>query len=472
MKEQAKAAEQRAVAEAYTKIITLLHAKWKPHPAQIAIGAPLLRGETKDVMAVCGRNFGKTELMVYLLWRWALSHPGSENYYFAPFAKQAREILWAGRRLQDFVDMKSLGCDEPGDQQMRITLRNGSFIKLDGSDNVEAYRGVKPKGLSIFDEFKDFRPEFYEAYDPNRAAHESPLLIIGTPPDREGQFIDLWNSYKKDPSKRLYEFPSSANPHISKRWLEAKKKELYDRGEADVWEREYEAKFVKGGKKKIFPMLDKTKHVMEHDKLMQLLRRDRKKLLWYAWADPAAATCFAILYTAINPYTRHVYCLDEVYELDQAKMSVKQIGLRSREQREDLWDDLFAWRCGYDEAETWFRNEMLDHFNEGWEPSHKHANDKESGLSLIKDLLLSSKFTMSSRCEKLFWEMDNYYKDDRGQIPKKDDHLIDTLRYTLAADHYTVNQEDEKVPEEEESWRSDKLNTDLMFGRIEGRFGG
>ena len=157
--------------------IEALHRKWTPHPAQVELGRALLSGGFLDVFGQCGRNFGKTELVGYLTWRYAFTFPRSENYYFAPYMKQAREIMWASRRIQDFGPKDWI--ESINNTEMRITFKNGSFIKLDGSDNVDAYRGVKPKGLTIYDEFKDFRPEFHEAYDPNRAAFNSPLLIIG-----------------------------------------------------------------------------------------------------------------------------------------------------------------------------------------------------------------------------------------------------------------------------------------------------
>ena len=153
-----------------------LHERWQPHPAQVAIGKALLHDRKRDVFAQCGRNFGKTELVAYLLWRWAWTFPGSENYYFSPYMKQSREILWSSRRVQELGPSEWIS--KVNEQEMRIHFHNGSFIKLDGSDNVESYRGVKPKGLTIFDEFKDFRPEFLEAYDPNRAAYDTPLFII------------------------------------------------------------------------------------------------------------------------------------------------------------------------------------------------------------------------------------------------------------------------------------------------------
>ncbi len=435
-----------------------LHAVWQPHPAQIMIGRALLAERRRLVFAQCGRNFGKTELMAYLLWRWAWTYPGSENYYFAPYQKQAKEILWASRRIQTFGPfdwIKSINNTEN-----RIEFNNGSFIKLDGSDNVDAYRGVKPKGLIVYDEFKDFRPEFHDAFDPNRAAHDAPLFVIGTPPETENHFVHLAAECLRDPAKAFFRFPTSSNPHIQTDWLKVKKEELYSKSEGDKWEREYEALFVRGGASTIFPMFDPSRHVRPHAAIMAEIAKDARKLDWYWWADPAGASCFACLFVAINPYTRKVYVLDEIYETAQAEMTVLKIGRRALDKKHELMPRK-DWRQGYDEAETWFHNEMLDHFGEGLEPTQKAKSDKLSGLSLIKDILLNGSLVLSDRCKKLKWEMLNYRKDDKGKILKQHDHAIDCLRYVLDADKYSLVKTTEVNKEASEDFRGARITDDF-----------
>lgn len=443
----------------YIDIIESLHSVWTPHPGQIRVGKCLIQKETSEVFICAGRNFGKSELMAYLLWRWALVNPGSENYYFSPFMKQSREILWSSRRVQTFGPSKYLN-GTPNETEMRIKFKNGSFIKLDGSDNVEAYRGVKPKGLTVFDEFKDFRPEFYDAYEPNRAAHDSPLVIIGTPPDRECQFTELMNEFQTNKSKRFFHAPTSENPYISRQWLENKRKELIARGDEHVWEREYEAKFVKGGKSRIFPMLTNA-FVKHHNTIIQEIYKDRSKLQWYCICDPGTITCFAVLFAAINPYTKQIYLLDEIYETDQTKTTVKLIGTQMLAMMRSLYPKQDDWSITYDEAEAWFASEMLDNFDLAMMPTRKALNDKESGLALIKDALIAGKIQISDRCVKLFWEMDSYYKDKNGRIPKLNDHLIDTTRYLLSAANYSLNSEDEPEKIEFEPLRSHRISDDF-----------
>jgi Terminase RNaseH-like domain len=420
--------------EAYARVIKGLHVNFIPHPKQVVIGRALLTHGVKDIFVEAGRNFGKTALVSYLLWRWAALNPGTENYYFAPYMKQAREIVWSPRILPEFGPADWLSNKQ--DNEMRLTFTNGSFIKADGSDNVNAYRGVKPRGLIVFDEFKDFRPEFYEAFDPNRGAHGAPIIIIGTPPQKECQFTKVRDAYKHDSTKRYFHATSRENPHISKEWLDAKEKELTDRGEYDVWQREYMALQVASGSTKIFPMLDRTKHIVPHETIMQRIARDRKRIEWIWFADPAAASTFGVLFVAYNPYSKELFLLDEIYETDQSRMTVKVMGQEIIKKRDEL--HIREWRQGYDEAATWFQNEMLDNFDEHMEPSMKASNDKESGITLIKDILLQGKLMISERCIKTFWEMDNYFKDRNGEIPKRDDHLVDCLRYVLAALYYSL----------------------------------
>lgn len=437
--------------------LAALHKGWKPHSAQAQIGAALVSHGFTDIFAVCGRNFGKTELVSYLLWRYARTFPGSENYYFSPYMKQSREILWETNRVQGFGP-KAWIEGNPNNTEMRVRFKNGSFIKLDGSDNVEAYRGVKPRGLTIFDEFKDFRPEFFEAYDPNRAAFNSPLLIIGTPPEFEGQFTSLFQAWREDKNKATFQFPTSCNPHIDREWLGKKKAELYARGEGDVWEREYEARFIKGGARRIFPMWNDS-FIKPHKELMDSIARDKRRLEWFVWCDPAGASTFAVLFGAINIYTRQVYFLDEIYEQNQSEMTVAKIGARLEAKASELY--LGEWRHGYDEAETWFANEMLEHFGLHMEPTQKAKNDKMTGLSLFKDIMLAGKLTVSDRCKKLVWEIDNYQKDDTGKIVKKNDHLLDCVRYILAASYYSLNESTEHRPEEDEMWRGARITDDF-----------
>ena len=443
---------------------SVLHSKWEPHEGQALVGRKLFYENIRSIFIQCGRKWGKTDLIEYMLWRWAKTRPGASCYYISPFLKQSREIVWANRRIQNFGPRDWLlpGSSGINNSELRLRFRNGSFIKCDGSDNFDSYRGVEPHFV-VLEESKDHRPEFLEAMRPNLAVYNAPLVFIGTPPEEDDH--TYWqdaDEHKNDPNKFFYQATSWDNPHISGKWLEDERTRLYDRGVGDVWERDYEAKRVKGGSGKIFPMLQSTMQV-DHQRILDEIYRDKRRLDWFLWADPAAASVFAVLFCALNPYTKTWYVLDEIYEKDQAEMTVQRIGQKIIDKRNELFVNRWKeWRQGYDEAETWFRNEMQDHFDEHFEPTQKMKTDKTTGVSLTKDIMLQNRIKISSRCKNFYWELDHYRKDGKtGKIPKKDDHLIDCWRYILAASAYDTVEQAEKKKEQDEMYRGSRIEDDF-----------
>lgn len=445
----------------------------------IGDGAGMHKGQRKGVWAVftkkrritmidCGRKWGKTEFCLYVLFRWAMFNQNGQYYYIAPFQKQAREILW--RRAQAFLPQEHIA--KINHSEMRITLTNGAFIKLDGADNFEAYRGITPDGL-VYDEFKDHRSEFHAAMDPNLAVRDAQLLVVGTPPeeqevpldkndddDYEGKHpYDLMKEIcQTDPDCDYFNMPSWVNPSISRDWLKWKKAQLIARGDEAEWYREYEAKRVSGGRDNIFPMFDR-RHVVEHDILVDRISRDFTKLQWFCVADPGSSTCFGVLFGAHHPYSNDLYILDEIYERKLENTSTSKIIPKIRAIRDDLLSlnpalkykkDL--WNNVYDEAATWFYNEAAQSFSEFFFPTNKAQNKKDEGLSLIKDQLRLGKVFISNRCRFLTWEVVNYKRDPKTRkIPKENDHLIDCWRYMNAAAGITLKKL--LPPEDQQSWR-------------------
>ena len=57
---------------------------------------------------------------------------------------------------------------------------------------------------------------------------------------------------------------------------------------------------------------------------------------------------------------------------------------------------------------------------------------------------------ISDRLVKLKWEIQQYVRTDKGDIPKKNDHLIDAWRYLNATANYDMNEVFEKQKEKGE----------------------
>lgn len=410
-------------------------------------------------------------MLIYLLYRFALSNPNSSCYYIAPFQKQAKELIWANGRIQNFFlplvddatgvthsghtreetykifdELKEKYGVKVNDSEMRIKFANGSFIKLDGADNHQAYRGINPH-IIVYDEFKDHHPKFHAGMDPNLATFDAPLIVVGTPPegdeDNEEQFVSLANYAAIAPHGAYFNFPTYLNPYIQLSFLKRKKEELFARGEEDKWFREYMAKRVKSGSRTIFPMLEvppkkgvATKHVYPKEWIKDKFFKRKKDYDIFLGYDPASASVFAVLLVAINRYTKEILILDEIYETKKKEMSTGVIfpkSLKLLEEWRIIQDEV---RFIYDNAATWFSNEVAYSYGFQLEPCMKDIKNKESRLSLIKDALIRGYFFANEECTKFLWEMENYRVDESGKIPKENDHAIDTFRYILSNAYY------------------------------------
>lgn len=429
--------------------------KTRLHDGQVTALKGLYADNKSLVLVPSGRKFGKTELAAYVLWRQALLYPGSACYYVAPEGNHGRKIVWDTQRLQRF-----LGNDSPKyllgegkrirNNEMYIPFKNRSFIQVVGSENFGAANGLTPD-IAIYDEFKLFHPRWHIDFAPNLIAKAAPLVIIGTlptPGDRnQEQYLDLLKHAKTDPKSDIHIRTTFDNPinHLpaQRAAIDSEIGRLRARGEEDVVQREYYSKLIPGGKAAIFPMISQDSHKRLHKDLVSELKKDLGKLEWHIVADPGNATVFGVLIMALNPYTKKLYILDEIYEKDQMNTSTRSIYPRIEAKCLDLYpsgDIHDDWVRTMDQQAVWFSTEVMNQYGVYFQPSAKHLRTKDEGLSLIKDLLLHELVVISDRCVNLWYEMENYAKDIKGNIPKRDDHLIDCFRYGLTAMNYNMHE--------------------------------
>jgi hypothetical protein len=442
---------------------------WAPHSGQMAVGVAHFIKGMKKIFVRCGRKFGKTELACYILWRLALTKPNQHLYYIAPTYKQAKELVWENGRLPGFMGkLSSKYIEKISESEHRITFKNGSFVKIDGSENYEAYRGINPHGI-VYDEYKDFHPKFHEGMEPNLATFQAPLFIFGTPPDTEDHpFCRTETGVQRSSSGAAFKMPTNTNPYISQDWLDEMQATLEARGEWHVWMREYMAEIVPSGALHIFPMFKAprispdgkfdghTDHVRPHAELMEEIVRYPKDYNYHAVYDPASTSCFGALFCAVHKQNKRVTVLKEIYEKNKDRTSSKQIWPRAWKIKDEIMKRRDWWRDVYDYAAAWFANEIKDEYGESMIPCVKDLKDKEVKLSSIKDFIREGLFVVSDQCPNLVWEMRNYATDEEGKIPKKNDHLIDCLRYlfndahlhTIPKTRYVRSDDMRVLPEE------------------------
>lgn len=444
------------------RILEDLYSNWTPNAGQIKAGKALFQEGQRTQFIRWGRKGGKTDYIIKAIMRYALLHPKSGCYYFCPQANQAREILWETYRLQDSIPKKYIKNIKNND--MRIILNNGSFVKLDGSDNYEKHRGTEGHFL-VYDEFKDFDKRFHEAIDPNRGVYEAPLIILGTPPvsineDRNyEQYMELQKQCMNDADKFFLQLSSYVNAHNvpktnpdlpmeeriknGEEYLAKKKQELINRGEEYRWKIEYLAENVSQGKNAVFPMLSKDT-IVDFESVHEDLLKNQNKLDWYCVADPGTSTCFGVLFIALNPYTKEIWVLDEIYEKDREETTTRKIIPRIHKKMKELaplLDPENDWYKIYDEAGTWFANEAMDQVDKSLNltfiETDKFHNAKEDGVGLAKETIMYETMKMTERCSNFYWELEQYVCID-GIYVKKNDHLVDTYRYFLADCDYDM----------------------------------
>ncbi len=456
------------------KIINGLHKNWKPHSGQIPIGHSLFykmkNGKRrKNIFVVAGRNFGKTELLAYSQWRFSQEVPSSENYIFEPFQKQGKEILWAGNRLQTFGPSDWLE-GEPNHSELRIRFKNNSFIKIEGSDNVAAIAGIKPKGLIGYDEFKDHRLESIKNFEPNRAAFDVPALFIGTPPEFHNHFVDYMELAKNDPDWDFFHAPTWANPFISRDWIKSMERQMIKLGQEEDFLRDYGAIFVKGGRKSIYPWVLKAK---KH-RLEDILPKDLNKWRLIVACDPASTSVFGVVFAFWNEYTKKLIIFDEIYETESVKMTARQIYQHIKEKLQPWASKVRGIDWVYDEAAAWFMNEMQEVDPETWlYQSNKSEFGVEGYINLVREVMNHDMVQITGNCEKWWWEHENYQKNDKGVLPKVDDHLINATQYLcghLGLD-FSHMQEPKMVPKEERRYfkPQDEYIPHESYRDLEGR---
>lgn len=441
------------------RILEGLQEKWTPHPMQIEIGHALFYEHAKNIFIVAGRNFGKTEIASYCCWRYAMQNPGSQNYIFEPFQKQAREILWASNRIQTFGPKDWI--ESTNNTEMRITFKNGSFIKLEGSDNVAAIAGIKPKGLIVYDEFKDHRLAAVQNFEPNRAAFDVPALFIGTPPIIHNHFVDYAEMAKVSPHWKFFHAPTSSNPHIKKEWLARMKEQMESMGELEEYLRSYEALFIRGGKATIFPWI-MTAKFPDFEEIRPI---DLNRWLIVVAFDPGSSSTFAATFILHNPYSKQSIIFDEIYEQEMSKMTTSQIWKATQEKLKPWKDLVKSINYVYDEAALWFANELMEHHPDAWlEPSNKSEFGVDGYITMVRTVMRKGFLTITKNCVKTIWEFENYIKDDKGKIPKVNDHLINANQYGLGSLGYDWKEDSYPKETHKVLPRYVSLETDLQMG--------
>ena len=161
---------------------------YKPRPLQAEIHRQL--DQYRWAALVLHRRFGKTVMLEnQLIKRALLCDKDRPRFgYIAPYLKQAKTVAW------DYLKYytKNIPDREINESELRINFPNGAQIRLFGSDNPEALRGIYLDGV-VLDEYQDADPRvFTSILRPALSDREGWAVFSGTPNGRN-HFYDMVN---------------------------------------------------------------------------------------------------------------------------------------------------------------------------------------------------------------------------------------------------------------------------------------
>ncbi len=163
---------------------------------------------TRFCVLLCHRRFGKTVAAINDLIREALRR-GGENWraaYAAPFLGQAKAVAW------DYC--KRFAGAVPGtrflENELSCILPNGARIRLLGTENAEALRGLYLDDL-VLDEPADMPREVWSrVLRPMLADRQGRALFCGTPHGVDNLLYDVWQQAAPESSDVSHNGPDAA----------------------------------------------------------------------------------------------------------------------------------------------------------------------------------------------------------------------------------------------------------------------
>jgi len=273
------------------------------HNAQVEVAHSTARFKA----LACGRRWGKTRLGTALCI--AVAAKGGRAWWVAPSYKMAH-VGWRGiKRIAQQIPNTNIH-----EVEKLVTLPTGGEIQVRSADDPNSLRG---EGLDfvVMDECAFMKEDAWnEALRPALSDRKGGALFISTPKGRNW-FWRMWMNDAED--VHSWRFPTSSNPFIDGKEIEAAKRGLPER----IFMQEYEAQFLEdaGG---VF------RRVMEAAKAPELQSPipGGQYVIGVDWARTNDATVFCVMDSNAK---RQVY-LDRMTNIDYETQRRRLLALFER----------------------------------------------------------------------------------------------------------------------------------------------
>lgn len=186
---------------------------------------------------VAHRRAGKTVSAVNDIIRAAITYQGERGLfaYIAPYRSQAKAVAW-----QYFLEFAAPVIQSKNEQELLITLVNGSQIRLAGADNADGQiRGLGLSGVYM-DEYGDFKPSVFGNVIRPALSDKQGWAVFGGTPKGKNQFWEIYETATRIPSEWfLLRLPAATSGILPATELAAARAQLAE----DQYLQEYECSF-------------------------------------------------------------------------------------------------------------------------------------------------------------------------------------------------------------------------------------
>lgn len=368
-----------------------------------------------------GRRTGKSTLAANYTLIQATQVVG-RYWIVAPTYKQAKNIYWLDI-IHNQIPPELI--KKKNEQELIVTLINGSIIELKGADNEDSLRGAGIKGL-VLDEYAFMKPNVWDLILRPMLADSQGWAIFISTPDGFNHFYDLQNYARR--SDKLDWWYSHAttydNPHI----LPSEIEQIRDDTTEDQFAQEYLAEFKKMTGL-VYKLFDRKTHVVKASELPDIRSCTLGFGIDFGFTNPTGVVFVMMDYDA------NWWVFDEIYKsgmtTDQTAAAIKA----------KMGKEFFTYRVGDSAQAQEIANLNAYPYSMGIDPINKTKDSIESGIRLINDMLKlrdngKPKLFVAENCEDLIYEFETYRypekkadKNESEQPMKENDHLLDALRY-------------------------------------------
>lgn len=329
-------------------------------------------------------------------------------------------IAW--RMLKTFSQFFSPKFNE---SELSVTFPNGAVIELKGADNEDALRGTGIWGM-VIDEFASIYNSWsvwHEVLRPALTDKKGWTLFISTPKGKDAFFELFQKGQRGEHGYASFQYRTVDNPCIPGivEEVEEARRTMPER----YFKQEYEATF-EDYVGLVWSEFNET-HIIKPFYVQKAFPK-------LGTIDPAISGTTGVLKAAIDE-DGNVIVYQEFYDSNKRVSEVVE-AIKEEDVRWRI-DPASKAKLAQKEGELY---SLYDEYRDNGIIAYPAENDVDSGINRVGEFFKQGKIKIFSTCTNLIWELQRYHwaeskesikGDVRAKPYKKDDHLVDCLRYLI-----------------------------------------